>query len=175
MKNALADQQSAISTLMKKELELNSSNGKLVYGGHEDKFGGNGSAGLIGNGTVPRSTGQSYAAYANGLSNGGGGGGELNNSIVHSKNSLNATSRAENVSSLASLGVAAAAAAALRNGGTSGGNGTSAAVPSGAKEVASIEDEEQRNDVPALKNQFQVGIFNFFLLFIMMLVRKLKD
>lgn len=98
MKTALADQQSAISSLVKKDIELNSTS-KIAYthGLAEDKYTlGGGGGGLIGGATCRP---QSYA-YTNGHAEAG---------------------------------------------------------PTFRNNRHTSEEEEQCNDVPALKNQFQVS------------------
>lgn len=118
MKTALADQQSAISSLLKKELELSAACGKLGYSAHapEDKYPVCGTAASATAGPV------SYG-YTNGLGPANG--------IVHSRTTT------------------ATAAATVRQEATSAGSNGPSSV---------VEDEEQRNDVPALNNQFQVRL-----------------
>jgi hypothetical protein len=133
VKTALAEQQSAIGNLIKKELDIGAGN-KLVYAhslppAAEDKF-------LIGNGSSsgcclqprPGPNHQGYG-YANGEC------GSTLGSVLHSKNSLNATGRQEVASS--ALQTLSDAEADCSN--------------------SIVEEEERRNDVPALKSQFQVG------------------
>ncbi|XP_011497205.1 PREDICTED: tubby-related protein 4 [Ceratosolen solmsi marchali] len=127
VKTALVDQQNAISSLIKKELDVGTGN-KLVYAHTvEDKF-------HIGNGSSsncclhPRagSTHHQGYSYANGEC------GPTVGSIVHSKNNLN-VGRQETAASLLQP----------RNGVETNHSNSI------------IEDEERRNDVPALKSQFQ--------------------
>lgn len=110
MKTALADQQSAISSLVKKDIDLNTTS-KLAYAHSlaEDKY--SLGAGVISGAATCRPGPQSYA-YSNGH---------------------------------AEPGAAASAAVALRNRSL---NDTT-------------EEEEQCNDVPALKNQYQVSFCTF--------------
>ncbi|OXU24421.1 hypothetical protein TSAR_000239 [Trichomalopsis sarcophagae] len=146
MKTALADQQA--NNLVMKELMY------ALGPSGEDKFSLN--AGGPPNAACMQSSAPRAYAFANGSA-------AECNSILHSRNSFNnASSKQGNTSP-----VTAASALLTRNASTAGGTNTAAAtgvVTNTAAAVAASssngtsaasEEEELRNDVPALKNQFQ--------------------
>lgn len=147
MKTALADQQA--SNLVMKELMY------ALGPSGEDKFSLN-AAGSPAPGCLQSSAPRAYA-FANGATT------ECN-SILHSRNSFNNVSNKQGNTSP----VTAATALLTKNTNTAGGTNTNAAgvvtntaaaaVAASSSNVtnAASEEEERRNDVPALKNQFQV-------------------